>query len=223
MSPDDSKRGTEREAALSRDAFLADAYFTPEQLWSFAEQIYHLHRAAPRRLIEVGVGNGFVSQFMRSMGINVLTCDINPNLNPDLLVSVTDLDRHITPGEYDLISCCEVMEHMPFEQFEEAMRKFSCLSENLFLTLPVYGWKFGFALRLSLKSRVRWISRWFAWRSSSYTLIPMHYWEVGSQRETQHRRLLSVLNRYYGSVESNIFRFNPYHRYYLCRGAKSVS
>ncbi len=222
MSAEQPIKGREREEALAREEFLVDAYFSLEQLWSFSEQIYHLRRAEARRIIEVGVGNGFVSGFLRTMGLEVLTCDINPNLKPDLLVSVTDLHKHVQPGDYDLISCCEVMEHMPFEHFEETMQAFSRLADKLFLTVPVYGWKFGLSVKLSFMSRVRWISRWFAWPAGSYRMIPMHFWEVGSQRETRHRELIAILRRHYRSVESDYLKMNPYHRYYKCAGAKSA-
>ena len=211
-------RGLERERSVSRDTYLADSYFTYDQLWSFVEQLYHIQAMGPRNIVEVGVGNGFVSQFLRTMGRTVLTCDINPELKPDLLVSVTELDQHIKVGEYDLIACCEVLEHMPFEHFEDTIRRFAKLSDKLFLTLPVYGVKFGIGGFFAVRYRRRWFSWWRVSSAFKYEMPPMHFWELGSQRETRLRAITAILQRHYRDVKTDFFKLNPYHRYFRCSG-----
>lgn len=55
------------------------------------------------------------------MGLNVMTADIDPSLDPDFICSVTDLSKTFKPNSFDCILCAEVLEHIPFEYFEIAL------------------------------------------------------------------------------------------------------
>jgi len=220
---DSLQRGYQREATLPRENYLTEAYFSIEQLWSFSEQIYRIRLSKPKNIIEVGVGNGFVSNILKLSGLDVLTCDINPDLNPDIISSVEELPKNVRSGAYELISCCEVLEHMPFEKFEKSINIFASLSDNLFLTLPVSGRIIGIG-GLFMKS---WGRRWFSWwihiPSKLYQMATMHYWEIGYEKKYQTRALVKILEMYYECVETNTFRLNPYHQYFMCKGSKVKS
>lgn len=45
----------------------------------------------PGELLEVGIGNGFVSRYLRDRGVNVITLDIDKELKPDVEGSVLDI------------------------------------------------------------------------------------------------------------------------------------
>lgn len=212
-------RGIERERVMSREDYLTDAYFSLEQLWSFTEQIYRIRALKTQHMIEIGVGNGFVSGFLRNCGIEVLTSDINPDLKPDLVVPVQELHLHVKPGEYDLISCCEVLEHVSFEEFEPIIAMFARLCDRLFLTLPCSGRTIGFGGMFMKSWGRRWHSLWMHVPSKRYPLPSMHFWEVGWQKETKVPALLDILRRHYREVETSCFKLNPYHRHFTCTGA----
>jgi SAM-dependent methyltransferase len=214
-------KGSQRERDLAREEYYSDAYFSYGQLWSFVEQIYYLREFKPQRVLEIGVGNGFVSSFLRSMQINVKTFDINPNLMPDVVASVHEITDYIKPGEFDLISCCEVLEHIPFGDFEKIIRMFSECSDNLFLTLPVSGRIIGFGGIVKFLKFQRWIGAWITLPFRKSRLPDMHFWEVNSQTETSKKEILKLLGKYYGEVETGLFKANAYHRYFKCRRSKT--
>ncbi len=213
---DKPTKGAERERRLDMAAYLTDEYFSFNQLWSYAEQIHHIIRMKPTTLLEVGIGNGFVASFLRSAGIDVTTCDINPRLRPDIVASVTELDSHVSAGDYEMIVCCEVLEHMPFAAFAPAIRMFASLSPKLFLTLPVSGAKVGFGMFCDIAGHMGWWKLWWYTPLGRSRVAEMHYWEIGSCRETRLPQILRILRSHYATVDSGPMIMNPYHRWFRC-------
>ncbi|MBK8985791.1 MAG: methyltransferase domain-containing protein [Chloroflexi bacterium] len=215
-------RGYDREKNLDREIYYSDHYFSYGQLWSFTEQIYHISQFKPQRLIEVGVGNGFVSGFFKTMGIHVKTFDINPNLFPDIVAPLHDLSDFVHSNEFDLISCCEVLEHIPFEEFENLIGQFSTLSERLFLTLPVHSKYIGFGGLIRLPKFLRWVGIWLRLPMKSRQLFDSHFWEIDYDDKTSKKEILGLLNKYYWKVETGLFKANPYHRYFSCSESRNL-
>ena len=213
-------KGEERERRLDLAAYFTDEYFSFNQLWSYAEQIHHIIKMKPNTVLEVGVGNGFVASFLRSAGINLVTCDINPRLKPDIVASVLDLESHVGAGKQDLIACCEVLEHMPFGTFDKVIRMFSFLSPELFLTLPVSGAKVGFGMFYDIAGHKGWRKLWWYVPWGRERIAEMHCWEIGSQCETRLAKIIRILRRYYRKVESSPMIMNPYHRWFMCYNSK---
>lgn len=213
-------RGKERESTLAKEVYYADSYFTYSQLWSFVEQIQHIKQFSPHSVIEIGVGNGFVSEFLKKMGIRVKTFDINPNLMPDVIAPLQDIGNYVTPREFDLISCCEVLEHLPFTEFEGAISTFAGLSGQLFLSLPNHGRIIGFGGMIQLPKFSRWVGAWFRLPAGSSRLPDMHFWEIDYNDETSRKQITKLLQKYYQNVTSGYFKANPYHCFFRCIGSR---
>jgi hypothetical protein len=212
-----SVRGVNREAGLGRNAYFSEGYFSLKQLCSFAHQINHIHALRPRRMLEVGMGNGFVSTYLRNAGVSVITADINPSLLPDFCCNLTDLPSMLNE-KFDLVSCCEVLEHMPWDQFENNIKTIRKYSNTLFLTLP-YGRRrlgLGGFIGIPLLSR-RSISVYIDAPFLKKNLPSEHYWEINYSRETSIRNILAILRRYYPKVRTGCFDLNPCHQFFVCK------
>lgn len=136
-------RGTERERNLEREVYFSDAYFSMPHLCSFAHQLNHIHAMRPKSAIEIGLGNGFVSTYLRRAGLPIITADINPALEPDICAPLAEVRSHIDEPA-DLVICCEVLEHMPLSELDANLDHLNSLGDRLFLTLPnsyrTWGW-----------------------------------------------------------------------------------
>lgn len=159
--------------------------FHPLRITSLTEQLRLLSQFQCRNILEIGVGKGLVKHFLsRFNGIKHTSLDIAADLAPDVVGSV--LSMPFKDGEFDCVLCCQVLEHLRFEDFPAALsevrRVTSCrviLSlpdkrrrAGIGLCLPRYGWRkaeWSFERRKAHKER----------------LSTQHYWEIGHSRDTR--------------------------------------
>lgn len=211
------KVGAAREAALSREHYIADSNFTPEHLHSMSFQIQQLRRFRPRRVLEIGIGNGFVSTFLRQAGIEVVTADINPALKPDICAPLDALPRRLAGQRFDLVSCCEVLEHMPFEQFGPNLDVLRQLADNAFISLPGHFPWLGFSGRLGIHNRF--VNVHLGLRiPCRRRLTDGHYWEIASQWATRRSALVAQMRARFARVDSGVFPMHRYHYFFRCIG-----
>jgi SAM-dependent methyltransferase len=208
-------RGADRETTLDRGAYFSDKYFSLPQMGSFSHQINAIHARKPKNILEIGIGNGFTSTLLRHAGYDVVTADINPNLEPDICAPLAEISEHLKDRRFDLVVCCEVLEHMPLEELEANIGYLRQAGDRLFLTLPNYRRSFGIGGLLKLPGRI-------AFPFRCHIELPLkkklhesaHFWEVGSQRECTRRAIVDLLRRSYTQVSSGTFALNPYHIYF---------
>jgi len=87
------------------------------------------------RILEIGKGNGFTSNYLKSKKINVVTMDIDNDKKPDI---VADILTHDWGGNiYDRILAFEVFEHIPYCDFLQVLGKLSTACKYLYFSVPV--------------------------------------------------------------------------------------
>ncbi|MDB9494337.1 methyltransferase domain-containing protein [Spirulina major CS-329] len=207
-------RGEDREKSLSKSVYFSDSYFSLRQLFSLAQQIHEIHSMKPQSILEVGIGNGFVSTFFRQAGYTITTADINPSLEPDICAPLDEIHNFLGGQTFNLVVCCEVLEHMPLERLENNIKYLKSLGQKLFLTLPNYKRTFGLYgfLRLPKNSA-------YPLRMSFNVDLPKqigsaHFWEVGSCHQSSRQEIINLLKEHYDYVDSGYMLMNPYHIYF---------
>lgn len=209
-------RGADRERTLDRRVYFSEGYFSLVQLFSFAHQLNLIWKMNPQSVIEIGIGNGFVSTYLRRSGIPVITVDINPNLDPDIVAPLHELDRHLSRKQ-DLVVCCEVLEHMPVSELDNNLSYLKNVGERLFLTLPNYYPNFGFGGLLKIPKLGHLnidLNIPIPWRK---TLAGgPHFWEVGYSTDCTRGAIVERLRKRYAKVSTRRFNLNPYHTAFLC-------
>jgi len=87
------------------------------------------------KVLEVGPGSGHTSWLLAQSRIDVTTLDIDPSIQPDLVGDVTKIPAPAM--EYDCVLAAEVLEHIPFDDFEAALSELSRVSKKyIVITLP---------------------------------------------------------------------------------------
>lgn len=211
-----SVRGDVRERNLGREVYYSENYFALHQLCSFAHQLHDIYRIGPKSVLEVGIGNGFTSTFLKRAGFDITTVDINRALEPDVCASIDEMPSRLGGMQFDLVVCCEVLEHMPFDFFDQNLEILRSFSKNLYLTLPSYKRVFGFGGLLRIpKVGARNVSLFFEFPINKQ-LDREHYWEVGSSADTSVDALRQILWKRYKEVTTRRYALNPYHRSFTC-------
>lgn len=205
-------KGEAREKSLPLDVYFSGNYFSLPTLFSLSQQIHGIHAMKPKSILEIGPGNGLVSSFLKRSGVDVVTVDINPALEPDICAPLSEIRQHLDGRRFDMVVCCEVLEHMPFEQFEGNVQTMREIGDRLFMTLPNYRKSFGFGgiVRLPMRPAKPFGMYLTYWRNRK--LADEHFWEIGYSKECSLGALMTILRRYYNNIETKKFEMNAYHQ-----------
>lgn len=84
-------------------------YDTKERFCSYWHQIEEIVSHNPKDILEIGIGNGFVSRHLRQRGFNVVTLDLDKKLGPD--VAASTLSTPFSDKTFEAVTCYEVLEH----------------------------------------------------------------------------------------------------------------
>jgi SAM-dependent methyltransferase len=169
---------TELQPQLDRSTyFLGGGYLAPARFASYGHQLSEIVRQQPANVLEIGIGNGVVSQYLSNAGIDTTTVDFDPALEPDVLASVTDLP--IADSAFDAVACFEVLEHLPFESFPCALEELHRVCRRYALiSLPDSAPYFRLHIPRLLPNKL--YERPFH-RPREHAFDGEHYWEVNKQ------------------------------------------
>ncbi len=101
--------------------FSGESYDTKERFISYWHQIHEVISLEPKKVLEVGIGNGFVTRYLREKEWDVTTLDIVSKLRPDVAGSV--LSMPFEDAAFDVVACFEVLEPLPYDDFPKALKE----------------------------------------------------------------------------------------------------
>lgn len=110
-------------------------YDTKWKFCSYWHQIDEIVSLSPENVLEIGVGNKFVYDYLSKIGIKIFSVDIEKILNSDVVGTVVSLP--FKNNSFDVIGCFEVLEHLPFEKFTDCLLELHRVSrQKVILSLP---------------------------------------------------------------------------------------
>lgn len=104
---------------VGAEHYSEPGYNSKERVCSYWHQVDELLGLGATSVLEVGPGSGVVTEWLRRAGLRVTTLDMDPAVGADLEGSVTTLP--LPDGAVDAALCCQVLEHLPFDQLEPAL------------------------------------------------------------------------------------------------------
>lgn len=194
-------------------------YMSHGRAHSFAAQLDGVLEAQPKSVLEIGVGTGICALALRRLGITVTTLDVQASLSPDILGDVRAIPRD--EKSFDVSSCCQVLEHLPFDQFVHAIRELHRVTRTrLVLSLPDRTRGFECALLLPHFGLKRFAcvmpsrAPTAAWRAARLEVMG-HYWEIGVDGITARKIVRTLREVGFASVETFRVRELPWHRFFV--------
>ncbi|MBU4347930.1 class I SAM-dependent methyltransferase [Patescibacteria group bacterium] len=169
---------TKREQQVGREAYFSGGSYDHFGRWaSYFYQIKSVIKTNPNNILEIGIGNGIVSKYLKEQGFKLTTADFTEDLNPDIVTDVTDLS--FSDNDFDVILCCEVLEHLPFEESLRALREIRRVcGRYAIISIPDHR-----RVLFSIKVKLPFIQeKSFILRAPSFkkhVFDGQHYWEIG--------------------------------------------
>ena len=146
---------------------------------SYWYQLRLVLESKPKKVLEIGLGNGLITEYLRKQGVEVSTLDIDVTLHPDLVGSITKIP--LPDASVDCVLAAEVLEHIPFNEVETAlkeMRRVSCGAAVISVpdsrrTLLYFGLKLPLIPRIKVFLKVPLLEE--------HKFDGQHYWEMGKK------------------------------------------
>lgn len=190
------------------------SYVTFERFASYFHQIEEVLKIQPKKVLEIGIGNGIVSYFLKKAGLDVTTLDIDERLKPDVIGSVENIP--FENESFDVVLCYEVLEHLPYDKIKVSISEINRVtSKYALISIPDVNWYLSliiFAPRINRKSIIVNIRR--LWRRR-HVFNGEHYWEIGKKGYSLGK-VLSDFESVGFEVEKTYRAFaSPYHRFFI--------
>ncbi len=150
------------------------------ELYFIEKELVIKYVEKPSNILEIGIGNKFLSDYLKKKGYKLTTCDFNKNLNPDIISDIRDMSK--IKAKYEMILAFEVLEHFPFGDLDKALKEVSrLLNDNGIFIIEVP------KVPLPLSMKVLYNNQ--------------HYWELGKLGHSK-RRFNKHLKRFFNILES---------------------
>jgi len=194
-------------------------YDKKSRFCSYWHQIHEILLLGPKEVLEIGVGNGFVSEYLKKRGIKVTTLDIDKRLDPDVVGSVLELP--FADESFSVSACYELLEHIPYEDFNKALSEiFRVCKSYAILSLPDANRVCRFYLEIPKIVHIKKLIPLLRFRKPIHNFDGQHYWEIG---KSGYRlgRIVNIIELAGFKIEKTYRVFErPYHRFFLLKKPK---
>jgi len=180
---------------------------------SYWYQIHEIIDKKPESVLEIGIGNKTVLNYLRQQNIEVTGVDIDARLKPDVVADVTDLSV-FQSDSFDVVACCEVLEHLPFDNFDRTLKEIHRVAKKwVVISLPHFGPFFTFSFHLVRFNPLKVAIKLPFPRKHVFN--GQHYWEVGKIGFSV-RKISSHINKAGFEIVKQFHVFeNPDHLFFV--------
>jgi predicted SAM-dependent methyltransferase len=201
------------EVQVDPQHYFQRSYLHGERWASYWHQIESVSRLSGDSVLEIGVGNGIVRDALVKIGYRVQTLDLDTELQPDHVGSVTEIP--LPDCSCELVLAAEILEHIAWTDVPTALAEIHRVARNgAMISLPNAGYTFACEWKLPLIARQRW-----SWRLPRFWqrhhFDGEHYWEIGKRGHSlrQVREILRAAG--FRLVASEHWPDDPGHNYFL--------
>ncbi|MCD6384438.1 class I SAM-dependent methyltransferase [Candidatus Sumerlaeota bacterium] len=188
-----------------------DRYDTKGRFCSYWHQLDEILSLKPSTLLEVGIGNKFIADYLQKRGVSLLTLDIERRLRPDVVGDVLAIP--FKSGSFEVVCCFEVLEHLPYDKFSQAISELSRVSQRyVLLSLPDVTRHYCVLLTIRKIGLIKKLIHIPRLKPPEHIFDGEHYWEIG-KRGYSLKRIKNDIERS-GLVIRHSYRVfeYPYHR-----------
>ena len=203
---------------VSPDHYIDQLYDSKERFISYWHQINEIISFEPEKILEIGVGNGFTSKYLKDRNLNVITFDVEDELSPDVVGSVLKLP--FDSESFDVVACYEVLEHLLYSEFPKAMKEIHRVSRKYaVLSLPDVTTVYRINIELPKIRPIKRLVNHPFHRPAQHAFDGEHYWEIGKTGYPLERIELDIRQAGLNIIKTyRVFEFY-YHRFFVLEKA----
>lgn len=196
--------------------YFVNSYDSKNRFISYWHQINEIIKLNPKKVLEIGIGNGFVSKYLKERKVNILTLDVDKRLNPDIVGSVLNIP--FSDESFDVVACYEVLEHLPFENFSKALSEIFRLSKSYaILSLPDASRVYRVYLQIPKIGVFKRLISLPRFKNLIHKFDGEHYWEIGKVGYPL-KRIIKEMQMVGFEIEKTYRIFeHPYHRFFILK------
>lgn len=197
---------------VEKAAYRLEKYSHSDRWVSYFHQLNEVLILEPSSILEVGVGDKVFGGYIKNnTSIMYKTLDIAEDLAPDILGGV---DAIPLPAEtFDVVCAFEVLEHLPFEKFETALREMKRVSKKyVLISLPHFGPPIKLNIKIPLLPELK-VSFKLPF-PKKHVFNGQHYWEIGKKGYSAGK-VRDIIKEQFIITKEFIPFENQYHHFYI--------
>ncbi len=195
-------------------------YDSKNRFLTYWHQIDEVRRIAPETLLEVGIGGGFVSNYLKMSGYSVTSVDVDGDLGPDVVADATDLP--FDDESFGAVLCCQVLEHMPYQNALRAVEEFSRITrKHAVVSVPDIGRYSRFMFDVPKLGTIKCLWQLPRFRHPESPYVPdQHCWEI-SVKGYGLKKVMDDIRKCSFTVIRTFRVFEaPYYRFFILEKTK---
>lgn len=189
-----------------------DGYNNRDRWMSYWQQNEIVLSLKPKRILEIGIGNKTVTNYLKSHGIEVTTLDLNESLKPDIVASI---ERMPVPDEsFDAVLAAEILEHLSFDKFEACLKEIRRVTKKYaVISLPDWGWTFYFIFKTPLLKKFQAMFKISGVLKHKFN--GEHCWEIGKRGYPLSKIKKEIEISGFKILKDFITPDSPYHHFFI--------
>lgn len=207
------------DVQVPKSHYFKRNYDDLQRFVSYFYQIDLTRSLGPKKVLEIGIGNKTVSNYLKSCGLSVTTCDIDKSLEPDFVSDIRELP--FEDGAFDVVLACEILEHMKWEDAKDAIKELHRVSKkHVIISVPYPSMayfeaiiKFPFIYRMLKRHSLNLFFR-IPIFYKKFVRSGEHFWEMGS-RDYPIGRVRKALKERFHILREVRPQADSYHHFFV--------
>lgn len=190
-------------------------YDSKERFISYWHQLNEIFKLKPSNVLEIGIGYGLTSAYLKNSGINVVTLDIKKEFNPNVHGNVLKIP--FCNDSFDVVACFEVLEHLPFQEFNNALKEIKRVTNSyVILSLPDFSQVFRVLIHLPRIGVIKKLIP-LSFIKAPYHGAISHHWEIGKKGYPLDKIIKIIKEQELKICDTYRLFDHPRHRFFLLK------
>lgn len=198
-----------------KELYFDISYDQKGRFASYWHQIQEITATGPQMILEIGIGSRFVSNYLTAKGYRTFTLDINKDLCPSVCGSV--INSPFKSEIFDVVACCEVLEHLPYRQFMVCLKELNRLSKDrVLISIPDSSSMYRLWIQIPRIGEIQKLIQLPFKRELPHIYDGHHFWEIGRKGFSLKRIIEDIRLSGFDIIETyRVFEF--YHRLFVLK------